>query len=74
MLTRSCLLPQVKLSNMMRVLGGEAVADPTALEAQRSVLLRPSASRYSLCQVPGLLPARDAPGALRRPEGTAHYC
>ena len=25
---------QVKLSNMMRVLGGEAVADPTALEAQ----------------------------------------
>ena len=31
---------QVKLSNMMRVLGGEAVADPTALEAQiRSQML-----------------------------------
>ncbi|KAK9808286.1 hypothetical protein WJX73_007656 [Symbiochloris irregularis] len=32
--------PKVKLSNMMRVLGTEAVADPTALEAQvRSAML-----------------------------------
>ena len=26
--------PKVKLSNMMRVLGSEATADPTAVEAQ----------------------------------------
>ena len=26
--------PKIKLSNMMRVLGTQAVADPTALEAQ----------------------------------------
>ena len=37
---KSCGCLQVKLSNMMRVLGGEAVADPTALEAQiRSQML-----------------------------------
>lgn len=32
--------PKVKLSNMMRVLGNEAVADPSAVEAQvRSQML-----------------------------------
>ena len=45
-LVTDCPMAQVKLSNMMRVLGGEAVADPTALENQ---IRAAEAERLQVC-------------------------
>lgn len=51
--------PKVKLSNMMRVLGTEAVANPTALEAQvRSQMLE----RQQVSLATGTLALREAQG------------
>lgn len=42
--------PKVKLSNMMRVLGSEATADPTAVEAQVRQQMEDRAQVRPACQ------------------------